>query len=172
MNIRNRIISKLSIAIFVIAMLAAAMFGVAVAARVPGPTMKRRACSGNGELRAVDDAAMCKAGEKAIGWSPTDQPAGSGTPQISIIFDRKGNVFKGSGFTVTYVGPGRYQIDFPPGSFTAFPAPNVTPFSGQNVNATVSGLAGYGDGSGAMFIVVRDTNGTLQDSALMVNITL
>ena len=172
MDIRNRISSKLLVAIVVVATVAAATFGIAVAARVPGSSTERHACSGNGELRVVDEADMCKTGEQAISWRQTDQAAGSGTPQISIIFDRKGNIFKGSGFTVTYFGPGRYQLDFPPGSFTAFPAPNVTPFSGLNVNATVTTLVGFGDGSGAIFIVVREPDGTFRDSALMVNITL
>ncbi len=172
MDIKNRTSSKLFFAIFVVAIVAAATFGVAVAARVAGSSTARHACSGIGELRVVDEAEMCKTDELAISLRPTDQAAGSGTPQISIIFDQKGNIFKGTGFTVTYVGIGRYQLDFPPGSFTAFPAPNVTPFSGQNVNATVAGLVGFGDGSGGIFIVVRDPNGTLQDSALIVNVAL
>lgn len=172
MNIRNRNNSKSLIAVVVVALVAAAAFGVAVGARVPGSSTMKHACSGNGDLRVVDDADKCKTGEQAISSLQTDQASGSGTPQISIIFDQKGNVFKGSGFTVNYIGPGRYQLDFPPGSFTAFPAPNVTPFSGQNVSATVAGLVGFGDGSGGMFIVVRDPNGNLQDSALIVNIAL
>lgn len=172
MNIRNRITSKSFFAIAAVAIAAAGTFGIAVAAKVPSSSMARYACSGNGELRVVDEAETCKTGEQAISSLQTDQASGSGTPQISIIFDGKANIFKGSGFTATYVGIGRYQLDFPPGSFTAFPAPNVTPFTGSNVNAVVTGLVGFGDGSGSIFIVVREPNGTLRDSALMVNITL
>ncbi len=171
-KIRKTINQKLFLPILVVAILAAATFGVSVAATIAGPSAERHACSGTGGLRVVDEADGCKAGEQAISWSPTEQAQGSSAPQISIIFDGKGNIFKGTGFTVDYFGPGRYQINFPPGSLTAFPAPNVTPFSGLNVNATVTGLVGFVDGSGGIFIVVREPNGTLQDSALMVNVAL
>lgn len=154
----------------------------------------------SGGLRLVDAADECKLSETAITWnaegepgpqgSPGPQgepgPQGSpgpqgepgedgedgedGTPVISIGLAGDGTVFKGTGFTASHLGTGQYRLDFPPGSFPAFPIPNVTPLSGANLTATVAGLVGFGDGSGAVEIWVRDSSGTFTNSALLINI--
>lgn len=104
-------------------------------------------------------------------------PAGSGgggSSVISIGMNPDGSVFKGSGVTVTHITSGWYQFDFPPGTFTSYPIPNVTPLHGVNRYAYVSNLLAYpeSDGSGTMTVFVRsNTSGnTGTDSGLLINI--
>lgn len=96
--------------------------------------------------------------------------SGGSSQNISIGLNPDGSVFKGSGFTVTKITTGWYQLDFPEGSFSAYPIPNVTPLNVSNRIANVSGLSAFPDGSGTITIWVKSTAGGFTDSSLLINI--
>lgn len=114
--------------------------------------------------------------EGPIGPEGPQGPAGPGgggggsSQNISIGLNPDGSVFKGSGFTVTRITTGWYQLDFPAGSFAAYPIPNVTPLNVSNRIANVSGLSAFADGSGTITIWVKSTAGGFTDSSLLINI--
>ena len=101
-------------------------------------------------------------------------PAGAGVRTISGIINADGakNGVTPNGFTSTKLGLGRYQIDFPAGSWTAFPVMVVVPFgvSGAYGNAIVSSALGFGDGSARFVIDMTIANaaaGTYFDNGFM-----
>jgi hypothetical protein len=81
------------------------------------------------------------------------------------------NPVTANGYTSTRLGPGRYQIDFPAGTWTAFPVLTVTPFgvNGAYGNAIVSTALGFGDGSARFIIeiIVSNSTNTYFDNAFM-----
>ena len=81
-----------------------------------------------------------------------------------------GTVFKGTGFTVERITTGWYQLNFPAGSFSSHPIPNVTPLTTTNRIANVSGLIYNGDGSAQITVWVKSTTGSFTDSSLLINI--
>lgn len=174
MNVKSNIAGRLSLTIIIMSVVAAAAFGIVVGTVIPDPSGVIHGCyrTDTGSLRVVEAHGKCELGEQALSWNQSGQPGVDRTPQISIGLHPNGVPFKGSGFTVTKLSTGQYRLDFPPGSFSAFPIPNVTPLSGSNAIATVSGLLGFADGSGQVFIWVRDQNGVFLDSSLLINITM
>lgn len=95
-------------------------------------------------MRVVADAAMCRVGEMAISWNATGEqgpagpadpagpagPAGAGVKTVAGIVNADGfkNTVTQNGFNSVRLAPGRYQVNFPPGTWTSLPVMTVTPF--------------------------------------------
>jgi len=100
-------------------------------------------------------------------------PAGTGVKTVAGIINSDGtrNGVTPNGFTAVRLELGRYQIDFPPGTWQTFPVMTVTAFgvNGAYGNAIVSSALGFGDGS-ARFVIditVSNTSNTYFDNAIM-----
>jgi hypothetical protein len=82
------------------------------------------------------------------------------------------NVITPNGFTVLRLDLGRYQIEFPSGTWTSFPVMTVSPFgvNGAYGNAIVSSVLGFGDGSATFVIdmtVASEPSAVYFDNAFM-----
>lgn len=77
----------------------------------------------------------------------------------------------GAGFTVARLEAGRYNVVFPPGTFTTFPVMVVVPFGvfGAYGNPVVASAVGFGDGSATFQVTLSSTTPgeTLFDNAFM-----
>ena len=73
MNFRKKIGTKLGMALFLIAAVTMAAFGVVIVASIPDSGGVIRACynTTNGQVRIVESAANCRNGELAINWNQT-----------------------------------------------------------------------------------------------------
>jgi len=133
----------------------------------------------NGNVRVVADAAMCRVSEIAISWNAAGTqgpagPAGTGVKTVSGIINADGtkNGVTPNGFTSTRLNLGRYQIEYPAGTWQSFPVMTVTPFgvNGAYGNAIVSSALGFVDGSAKFVIDMTIANasaGTYFDNAFM-----
>jgi hypothetical protein len=142
----------------------------------------------NGNVRVVADAAMCRVSEIAISWNAAGTqgpagpagtqgpagPAGTGVKTVSGIINADGtkNGVTPNGFTSTRLNLGRYQIDYPAGTWQSFPVMTVTPFgvNGAYGNAIVSSALGFVDGSAKFVIDMTIANAsaaTYFDNAFM-----
>jgi hypothetical protein len=169
--------------------LAASTFGTASAETLYGCMNKT-----NGSIRIVAEGVACQNSELPVSWNsegtqgpvgpegpagpagPTGPagPAGAGVKTVSGIVNADGtkNAVTPNGFTSTRLDLGRYQIDFPPGTWQAFPVMTVTAFgvNGAYGNAIVSSTLGFGDGSARFVIDMTIANapaGTYFDNAFM-----
>lgn len=100
-------------------------------------------------------------------------PAGTNVKTISGIVNADGtkNAVTPFGFTSIRLSDGRYQIDFPAGTWTSFPIITVTPFgvNGARHVPTIIFALGFGDGSARFEIqmnVVNSPNNS-NDNAFM-----
>jgi hypothetical protein len=98
----------------------------------------------------------------ATGPAGPQGPAGPGVKTVSGIVNSDGNKnpVTPNGFTSTRLGPGRYQIDFPVGTWQSFPVMTVSAFgvNGSRGNVIVSTAEGFGNGSARFVVeVVRNT---------------
>jgi len=100
--------------------------------------------------------------------------AGDGVRTVAGIVNANGtkNGVTPNGFTSTRLDLGRYQLDFPPGTWQSFPVMTVTAFgvNGAYGNAIVSSALGFGDGSARFVIDMTIANapaGTYFDNAFM-----
>jgi hypothetical protein len=149
----------------------------------------------NGNVRIVAEGVVCQNSEMPVSWSsegvpgpagptgpegpagPTgpagpEGPAGAGVKTVSGIVNADGtkNAVTPNGYTSLRLSAGRYQIDFPAGTWTAFPVMTVTAFgaSGAYGNAIVSSALGFGDGSARFVIdIVSNSTSTYFDNAFM-----
>jgi hypothetical protein len=83
------------------------------------------------------------------------------------IVNTNGSIGYGSGFSVSHLGTGSYQIVFPNGTFKTCPVIALTG-AGGNGDVPVMNLSNYGCSNGGLTIVVgivSRTNGSLQDNA-------
>jgi hypothetical protein len=166
------------------AILLAAASGIAYAS-IPGPDGVIQGCylKSGGSLRVIDSSASCKSTETSLNWNqsglpgppgpsgtngmngatgPTGPtgPSGPGVKTIAgEVFDN-GFIAEGSGFSVSKVSIGGYDIKFPPGTWSGCidPVVTVTPF-GDGVVANWVG-AGCGNDGSAVFHVLLDTVGS------------
>jgi len=150
----------------------------------------------NGGVRIVAEGVACQNSEVPVSWSSAGiqgpagpagaagpagpagatgpaGPAGAGVKTVAGIINADGtkNGVTPNGYTSTRLELGRYQIDFPAGTWTAFPVMTVTPFgvNGAYGNAIVSSALGFSDGS-ARFVIditVSSSTNTYFDNAFM-----
>jgi hypothetical protein len=88
--------------------------------------------NGSGDLRLIDGDAgqTCKPNESAVSWYQVGPsgPAGPGVKTIGGLVNIDGTTAVGSGFTSSRASQGDYVIEFPPGTWDAFPVIVVSPF--------------------------------------------
>jgi len=101
-------------------------------------------------------------------------------PQFAIILNGDGTVLRGSGFTVSGPSGGRYLLSFPPrtfkppaepGDFSTYPVVNVTPAGTGGTIANISSLIVDPDGSGQVFVDLKNTSGDAVAATMFITIT-
>ena len=70
-----------------------------------------------------------------------------------------------SGFAVSKLSAGTYELVYPPGSFSGLttPIPAVTPFAVNDIRAAISAGSIAGDGSMTIHVKTRNTSGVATD---------
>lgn len=147
----------------------------------------------NGAVRVVADASQCRASEIAFSWDVQGAPGpagpagpagpqgpagaagapGGGVRTVAGIVNADGtkNGVTPNGFTVQRLQAGRYQIDFPAGTWQTFPVLMAVPFgvNGAYGNAVVTVALGFGDGSAQFWVDMSSTTpgASLYDNAFM-----
>ena len=103
-------------ALLLVVFLVGGAFGVVLISSVPDAVGVIHACYKieNGQLRVVDEGTECLPSEQALSWQ-------QGQATVSGFVTQVGGQF-GSGFTVTKLGTGLYELRFPTAIFSNHPA--------------------------------------------------
>jgi hypothetical protein len=81
-----------------------------------------------------------------------------------------GTISSGTGFSVSHVSEGEYQISFPDGSLSSNACPPVAvaiPFSGLLRHVLVAGRSCSGSGGGSVTLIVVDADAVAHDTPLL-----
>ena len=145
------------------------------AANGGGTTITACAKTNNGQLRLVSSASECLRSEYAVQWN-SDGPAGPPGPTgpqgpvggglmktVAGLMDIDGTcpLPAGGGVICSKIQTGEYELQFPPGTWTAFPSIVISPFGlpGAFPIAEVGSIVGLGDGSATVRILTSSTAG-------------
>lgn len=126
--------------------------------------------STNGMVRIVQEYEACREGEVNLSWNAEGTDPGVTTIAGIVGPDGIASPLT-SGFSSTRLSAGRYQLEFPAGTWSWLPVVTASPFgvNGAYGSAIVSSLVGYGDGSTTVVIEITSTTPapTLFDNAFM-----
>lgn len=133
---------------------------------------------GNNQVRSVDVTSDGLTGadilESSLGTVPDadtlDGKDSKDFARLGGVVAGDGSILQGSGFTVSRVGDGEYQVSFPNGTLSNANCPPVAtaiPFSGIVRHPQMSGRGCSGLGAGSFTIRMLDSDGIAHDTPFL-----